>query len=155
MPLTRPQAGHGALIAIELDPVAQPGVFTTIAKLNGDINWPSLSRPSDETTGHDENIDSYVVGSLTRAELTWGMAYLYDNATHDFETGLGAKIVANEFFGIRVRGPQSVSDADEWIMSGQMTELTQTAPVRSGARAADATFRPSGLMKVNGAIIGA
>ena len=53
------QSGHGATIAIELSPVSSPGVFTTIAQLNGDITI-GLNRPETDVTSHNDDIDTLI-----------------------------------------------------------------------------------------------
>lgn len=148
------QPGHGATIAIELDPVGSPGIFTEVSELNGDINWPTLERPWSETTPHQDNIDDGVLGRLGRGELTFGTNYIFDDETHDISTGLYSKIVDNEFFGIRMRGPSGTSDVDEWIASGQVASITQTSPVREGARTSEVTIRLRKRMKIDGTFIG-
>lgn len=149
-----PQAGHGSLIAIELDPAGAAGVFTTVAQLNGDITWPELGRPASQVTPHQDDIDSYVFGVLTVGTIGFSVNFIYDNTTHDYESGLYSKIINKEDFGMRLRGPSGSSGVDEWIMSGQITAITQTAPVREGARTCDVTFQSSGTIIIEGDSIG-
>ncbi len=153
--MSRAIAGHGALIAIELTPVATPGVFTTVAELNGDIVAPGLNRPVTVVTTHQDNIDYNVLGVLSREPLTFGVNWIFDDPTHDFATGLGALIGANTFFGLQLRGPGGLANTDEWIMSGQLSVVGPiTNPVREGARTAEVTFVPSGPMKIDGVMFG-
>lgn len=146
-------SGHGALIAIELD-ILTPGVFTTVAELNGDITWPGLNRPETETTPHQDTIDSWVTGRLGREALTFSINYIFDDETHDHLTGLQAKIIDNEFFGVRIRGPQGTSDTDEIIASGFVTNISHMDPVREGARSAQVTIRLSKRQKIDGVFVG-
>jgi hypothetical protein len=155
MPLTQPQAGHGSLIAFELDPVGSPGVFTNCAQLNGDIMPPGLSRPATVVTAHNNGIDTKVFGVMTREAMTWTVNWLFDHATHSFASGLGKHMTNNTRFGVRFRGPGGTTDTDEWIMSGNLTNIKQSAPVREGARTADITYECSGPMKIEGVIVGA
>lgn len=148
------QAGHGATIAIELDPSGAPGDFTVVAELNGDITFPELMRPETETTPHQDTIDSWVFGRLGRGPLTWGVNYIFDNTTHSFASGLYKHLVNNTRFGVRLRGPSGTAGSDEWIMSGNLTNMTQVAPVREGARTAEITYRPSKAMIIDGAAVG-
>lgn len=152
--MTEAVAGHGALIAMELDPTGSPGVFTTIAELNGDITFPGLSRPETEVTPHQDTIDAFVMGILKREALQFSVNWLFDNGTHDFQTGLGYAIVNNELRGFRLRGPGGSTDTDEWIGSGFVQNLSNTNPVREGARTSDCTVRFTGPMIIDGEEIG-
>lgn len=148
-------AGHGATIAMEQDPSGSPGVFTVIADLNGDITQPELSRPEEEVTPHDDTIDTWVLGVISRGPLTFGLNWVYDNATHDHSTGLIKAMIDNETRGFRVRGPSGTTDDDEWIMSGQVQNVGPiTNPVKSGPRTASVTIRMSGPMKIDGTTVG-
>lgn len=147
-------AGHGALIAIELDPSGSPGVFTTISELNGDITWPELERPWTETTPHQDDIDDGVAGRLGRGPLSFSTNFIFDDSTHDHLTGLYQKIKDNELFGIRMRGPGGTTNTDEWIASGHVINIAQTSPVREGVRTCDVTIRLRKQMIVDGVSIG-
>lgn len=147
-------AGHGALIAMEQDPSGAQGDFTTIGELNGDITWPELSRGEEEVTPHQDNIDSWVLGVLRRGPLTFSINFIFDDATHDHLTGLQKAIIDNERRGIRLRGPGGSAGSDEWIASGDVQAISQTAPVREGARTADVTIRLSGPMEIDGQAVG-
>ena len=153
--MTNAVAGHGALIAYEADPVVSPGVFTTIAELNGDITAPGLSRGETDVTPHQDNIDSYVLGILRREALTFSVNWIFDDPTHDHLTGITSFIRDNTTFGIRLRGPGGTANTDEWIMSGQIQNVGPIVnPVREGARTADVTFRASGPMIIDGVAYG-
>ena len=148
-------AGHGATIAMELDPTGSPGTFTVIADLNGDIVQPELSRPEEEVTPHDDTIDSWVSGGLTRGPLTFGVNYRFAHGTHDHLTGFIDAIILNETRGFRLRGPAGTVDTDEWIMSGKVQNVGPiTNPVRSGARQGTITVRFSGPMIIDGITVG-
>lgn len=154
-------AGHGALIAMELDPDASPGIFTTIAELNGDITEPSYSRPETEVTPHQDTIDSWVIGSLRREPMTFSVNYIFDEPTHS-STGTGgtgglqAKIIANKFFGVQFLGPSSGAGpgVDEIIASGFVTGFVATDPVREGPRTAEVTVRLSKAQIQEGVVVG-
>lgn len=148
------QAGHGALVAIELDPSGAQGTFTTVSELNGDITWPELNRPESETTPHQDTIDDYVLGRLGRGPLTFGVNFIFDDQTHDHLTGLYQKMIDNEMFGIRLRGPGGTANTDEWIASGQVQSITQVSPVREGARTCEVTIRLRKQQKVDGVLVG-
>ncbi len=145
-------AGHGALIAMEKDPVGSPGVFTTIAELNSDIKWPELSRPEVEVSTHQDNIDQWITsGTLTRGSLTFSVNFLFNDSTHDHLTGLTYAIRQNQMRGFRLRGPSSTAgpSVDEWIMSGFVQKIDETAAIK-GARTANITVRPTKAMIIDG-----
>ena len=147
-------AGHGALIAMEVDGDAA-GTFTTVGELNGDINMGALTRPETEVTTHQDTIDQWIQGRLGRDAITWSVNFIFDDETHDHLTGLRKRIIDGDIFGLRVRGPNGTTDTDEIIVSGFLTNVgLSTNPVREGARTADVTFRPSKQMKIDGVLIG-
>lgn len=134
-------AGHGAEIAIELDPAGSQGVFTVVAELSGDIQEPGYNRPETEVTTHGDTIDQWIVGRLGRDPVTFGVNFIHDDGSHDHLTGLEDKIITGELFGVRFRGPGGAVDVDEIIASGFVQNLTITNPVREGARTAEVTIR--------------
>lgn len=144
-------AGHGATVAVELDPSGAPGVFTTVAELNGEIQEPGLNRPVSETTPHQDTIDSYVTGRLGRDPVTFSVNYIFDDASH---VALRQKIIDNEFFGIRIWGPGGSDGSDEIIASGHMTNIRIVNPAREGARTAEMTIQLSKAQKVDGTAFG-
>lgn len=148
------QSGHGTTIAIELDPTAQPGIFTTIAQLNGDITW-GFSRPEEDVTGHEFDIDTWVLGVFSRDSLVFTVNYIFDDPTHsssisDSSHGLLSKLRTRDCFGYRLRGPGGSDSVDEWIASGQVQLFNVTSPVRVGARTAECSIRASGPMMFDG-----
>lgn len=154
-------AGHGALIAMELDPDGAPGVFTTIAELNGDITEPGYNRPETEVTPHQDDIDSWVTGRLGRDPVTFSVNYIFDDPTHSsLDTagvgGLQQKIISNKFFGIQFLGPSAGAGpgVDEIIASGFVTNFAATDPVREGARTAEVTMRLSKAQIQDGVQVG-
>lgn len=149
-------AGHGATIAIELDPVGAQGVFTTVNQLNGDISW-GFNRPEEDVTGHQDDIDTYSLGVFSRDPLTFGINYIFDDPTHSFSTvnaeqGLGGKLRSNDCYGFRFRGPEGSEGVDEWLASGQTQAFVRNNPVRVGAQTADVTIRASGAMMFDGEV---
>lgn len=150
--MTEAVAGHGATIAMEMDPVGAPGAFDVIAELNADIVWPELSRGETEVTPHQDHIDSWVLSILRRGPLTFGVNYIFDDDTH---LELVDSILNNTRRGFRLRGPGGSAGVDEWIASGQVQSVGPiTHPVREGARTASVTVRLSGPMIVNGVAFG-
>lgn len=151
---TKAVAGHGATIAIELLPAGSPGVFTVIAELNGDITWPGLSRSMTEVTPHQDDIDSYVAGRLGRESLSFSTNYIFNDTTHDHLTGLQKKIISNELFGVRLRGPGGTANTDEVIASGRVESIGHVDPVREGARTADVSIKLTKGQKIDGVQVG-
>lgn len=152
--MSRAQAGHGTLIAMEL---TVPAVFTTFAELNGDIEFPGINRPETEITPHNDGIDSWSLGVMHRDALKFSVNFIFDDETHDYSSGAYGKLQSNAFVGFRVRGPGVTVGgigADEWIASGQVQSVMQKAPVRQGVRTADVTVRLSGPMIIAGAQFG-
>lgn len=146
-------AGHGATIAMEMDPTSSPGVFTVFAELNGDIQTPELSRAESEVTPHQDKIDSWVMGVLRRGQLTGSINYIFNNATHDHLTGMIAAIGINELRGFRLRGPAGTDATDEWIASGRFQTVGPIVnPVREGARTAAFAVRLTGPMIIDGVV---
>jgi hypothetical protein len=146
-------AGHGATIAMEKD--GDPaGTFTVIAELNGDINEPGMMRPWSEVTPHQDTIDSGVTGRLGREAITFTVNFVYDDATHDHLTGLRKRIIDNDLFGLRFRGPGGGASDHEIILSGHMTNIQATYPVREGAITASCEFRASKAQIIDGVVIG-
>lgn len=145
-------AGHGATIAVELDPTLSPGVFTSVGELNGDIAWPSLSVPETNVTAHNDNIDFYVPGVLQREALTFTVNYVFDDSVHEVFV---ASVLDKTIRGWRLRGPGGSASTDEWIASGFVQNIGPiTHPVREGARTAQVTVRFSGPMIVEGVAYG-
>jgi hypothetical protein len=144
-------SGHGATIAVELDPTGSPGNFTVIAELNGDLTGLGLSRPETEVTPHQDTIDSWVTGSLMREPWTFTVNYIYGNNTHE---ALRDAILGRTRTGFRFRGPDGTDDTDEIIASGEVTNWNETNPVREGARSAEVTLRMSKAMIIDGVSYG-
>lgn len=142
-----PISGHGTLIARA--PAATPTVFTTIAELDGDIMVPDLTRKEIDTSAHNRDIDSYVLGMLRRSPITFPIAYVASDGTHDNLTGLYAAIRTNSIDGFRVTFP----DGDVWVMSGGVSAIKKKAPLDDKLNA-DVTIRPSGAFTINGMVIG-
>lgn len=145
--MSQAQAGHGTLIAVELTP---GGAFTTIAELNADINYPTLSRGEAEATPHNDTIDTYRLGVIKREPFSFGVNHLFANQTHDSTTGLLKMMLDGLERGWRIRGPGITNSTDEWIISGAVQSISQVAPVREGIRTSEVTVRASGKMMING-----
>jgi hypothetical protein len=146
-----PEAGHGALLSMELDPVSSPGVFTTIAQLNSDIPI-GATHDSTEITPHNERMSrSQTSKVIKRDPWTFDVNYIHADTTHD---GLRDAFYADPptTFGMKFLGP-SGSAGDAIITSGEVISWKLTHPVRSGPRMANVSFQPSGPQSVDGTII--
>lgn len=157
MPITPPtnaKAGHGATVAMELDPAGMQGIFTVIAEQGMDLTWPDVSRPVTDVTIHTRNIDSSVLGVPTRGPMSFGCNFVFNDQTHDHLTGVYAKFWANTMTGWRMRGPGGSASTDEWICSGQVEKIGKKDPVRTGVRSMDVTVRMSGPQIIDGVTFG-
>ena len=143
--------GHGALIAMELDPAGAPGVFTTVAELSEEITDVTLMRNEVDVTAHNDTIDHWKLSSILRREpFSFGLGFKYDNNTHDHLTGLKHKLLNNTLTGFRLRGPSGTTDTDETIMSGYVQSMSRTFPLDAGKLGANVTIRMTGPWKVDG-----
>jgi hypothetical protein len=111
---------------------------TAIAELR-DITPPALTRNPIETTMHNSDDDSYVVGIRRKGELQFEIGYLPDaNGTHDAATGLmkawadGSKDLYQIVF----------PDSANWFFSGFVTNISPSAPV-DGGLVASVSIRPT------------
>lgn len=147
------EAGHGASIDFELDPVGSPGVFTAVPELGDDINWPNFSVPETNVTAHNDNIDSWIQGVLMRDQFTFGVNYVAGNTVHEALRDAPLNALKH---GFRLRGPAGSAGVDEIIASGFVQTFGPiTHPVREGARKAQVAVRLSGPMIVDGVAYGA
>lgn len=138
-------SSHGTVIARkgEGDPD-----FINIGEI-GDITMPGLSRNEFETTSHNQDIDSYVLGVLRREPVVFPIFFNKNDDTHDAQTGLQAAIIANSVDAYRITQP----DGQVWIFSGGVQAMTQAAPV-DGVQTANVTIRPTGAFLLNGELVG-
>jgi hypothetical protein len=119
----------------------------TIIKRNGtaigelrDITPPPLSRKPIETTTHNSDDDSYVVGIRRKGELQFQVNWLPSgDATHGADTGL-LKAWAD---GTKDLYEIDFPDGAIWLFSGFVTNIAPKAPVDAEQGAA-ISIRPSG-----------
>lgn len=149
--MTLPLSGHGAKISRA--PAATPSTFTEIAEV-GDITLPGLDHNEFDATSHNRNIDAYVMGVLRRDLFTIKMNFLPTNPTHDHLTGLLKAATTNPVptDGFKMTFPDGVS---VWIASGQVKAVNNIVLPVDGLSSADVGIRFSGLMSINGVVIGA
>lgn len=114
---------------------------SAIAELK-DITPPSLTRNPIETTMHNSEDDSYVVGLRRRGELQFTVNFLpQDETSHNGSTGLikawadGSK----DFYEI------DFPDGAVWYFSGFVTQIQSSAPT-DGALEAQISIRPTNGM---------
>ncbi len=145
------KAGHGALIAVELDPGGSQGTFTTIGELFTDVNWPTVSHPESDVTPHQLNDDVFVISNKrSRDAVTLTVNYDDVDTTHDALTGAYNQFFANELRGFQIIGPDGSSPStDIWVASGYLQSISRVAPVGEGGYAADFTIRFSGPYLIN------
>lgn len=138
-------SSHGTVIARK--GAADPA-FVDIGEI-GDITMPGLSRNEFETTSHNQDIDSYVLGVLRREPVTFPIFFNKNDSTHNAATGLQKAIIDNDVDAYRITQP----DGQVWIFSGGVQAMTQAAPV-DGVQTANVTIRPTGAFILNGIEVG-
>lgn len=112
---------------------------TPIAELK-DITPPPLTRKPIDTTTHNSDDDSYVVGIRRKGELTFMVNWLPSGeATHDATTGLLEAWAT----GSKDRYDILFPDGAQWIFSGFVSNIAPKQPV-DGVQEASISIRPSG-----------
>jgi len=112
---------------------------TDIAELR-DITPPPLTRNPIETTTHNSDDDSYVVGIRRKGELQFMLNFLPSGeATHNALGGLLTAWADGTKDLYEIEFP----DGAVWLFSGFVTNVAATAPV-DGALEASVSIRPSG-----------
>lgn len=112
---------------------------TAIAELK-DITPPPLTRNPIDTTTHNSDDDSYVVGIRRKGELQFMVNWLPSGeATHDANTGLLDAWATGSKDEYQILFP----DGAVWLFSGFVTNIAPTQPV-DGAQEASISIRPSG-----------
>lgn len=145
-----PLSGHGGIVSRA--PAATPTTFTPIAEV-GDIQLPGLDHNEFDALTHTINIDAYVMGVLRRDLFGLKLNFLPTNATHDHLTGLLKACSTNPvpIDGFKIVFPDLVST---WIMSGQVKAVNNIVLPVDGLSTADVGIRLSGVMTINGVVIG-
>ena len=119
----------------------------TIIKRNGvaiaelkDITPPPLTRKPIETSTHNSDDDSYVVGIRRKGELQFVVNWLpNDDETHDADGGL----LTAWADGTKDRYDIEFPDGAVWLFSGFVTNIAPKNPV-DGVQEASISIRPSG-----------
>jgi hypothetical protein len=123
-------SAHGTIIKRNGDPIAELR----------DITPPALTRKPIETTTHNSDDDSYVVGIRRKGELQFLMNFLpFDEPTHDASTGL----LDAWAMGSKDEYEIDFPDGAVWLFSGFVTNVAPKAPV-DGEQSANVSIRPSG-----------
>jgi len=148
--MTLALSGHGAKISRA--PAATPTTFTEIAEV-GDIQLPGLDHNEFDATTHNVNIDKYVLGVLRRDIFTIKLNFLPSDPTHDHLTGLIKACITNP---VPVDGFKMIFPdlTNTWIASGQVKSVNNIMLPTDGLSSADVAIRFSGLMTINGVVIG-
>lgn len=148
--MTLALSGHGAKIQRALS--ATPTVFVEIAEV-GDIQLPGLDHNEFDATTHNRNIDAYVMGVLRRDIFTIRLNFLPADPSHDHLTGLIKASVTNPVptDGFKIIFPDLVTT---WVASGQVKSVNNILLPVDGLSSADVAIRFSGLMTINGVVIG-
>lgn len=148
--MTLPLSGHGA--KVYRAPSASPTTFTEISEV-ADITLPAFDHNEFDATSHNRNIDAYVMGVLRREVLTIKMNFLPTDGTHDHLTGLIKACITNPVptDGFKIIFPDLTTT---WIASGQVKGVSNILLPVDGLSTADVSIRFSGLMTINGVVIG-
>jgi hypothetical protein len=112
---------------------------TAIAELK-DITPPALTRKPIDTTTHNSDDDSYVVGIRRKGELSFMINFLPSGeATHGTTSGLlhAWAVGSKDFYEI------DFPDGAYWQFSGFVSNIAPKQPV-DGVQEASISIRPSG-----------
>jgi hypothetical protein len=136
MPITNTGAesngisAHGTIISRNSEPIGELR----------DITPPPLTRNPIETTTHNSDDDSYVVGIRRKGELQFAINFLPSgDASHGTDGGLLEAWATGSKDLYEIEFP----DGCTWLFSGFITNIAPSAPV-DGALEAQVSVRPSG-----------
>jgi hypothetical protein len=118
------------------------GPFVDIAELR-DTTPPPRSRNVIETTSHNEQDDTAVVGIRRTGELAFTIGWVPSSTTHNPTTGLMKSFIGGDLDVFRITFP----DASTWLFSGYVTNVGPSAPVDDGLTA-DISIKPTGAMTI-------
>lgn len=148
--MTFPLSGHGGIVSFALS--SAPTTFTAIAEV-GDIQLPGFDHNEFSADAHTRNIDAYVMGILRRDPFTIKMNFLPQNGTQDHLTGLISRCITNPVpvDGFKIVFPDATTT---WVASGQVKSVNNIVLPVDGLSTANVVVRFSGLMTINGVVIG-
>jgi len=149
--MPEPESGHGALVAVTLDPVGTPNVFTTVLQLTSSLDIKS-SRDTSDITPHNETNQRFLISKIRK----WDVVSIEGNYLHgtgNTHDEIRDLYIANTVVGTQFTGP-SGSSTDRYIMSGQFVTWQIMNP-NGGAnvRSFKADFQPYGAMRIDGTLI--
>lgn len=111
---------------------------TAIAELR-DMTDPPLSRKVIETTNHNSDDATFVVGIRRKGELQAEIGFLNTDPTHDATTGLLEAWESGSKDAYDIEYP----DGGNWHFSGFVTLIGAKSPVDDG-QVASISIQPSG-----------
>jgi len=119
-------------------PVGGAVTFTNFAELRN-LTPPALSRNELETTTHNEQDDTYLVGIRRHGTVTATCNFVPSGATHNHTTGAQKWWYDGDRRIWRIRYP----DGSAWIFSGFVSNIGPQADVDS-VLTFDLSIRPTG-----------
>lgn len=148
--MTLALSGHG--IKVYRAKAVTPTQFDEIAEV-GDVTLPGLDHNEFDASTHNVNIDKWVLGILRRDLFTIKLNFLPQDVSHDHLTGL---LKATSTNPVPVDGFKMVFPdlTTTWIASGQVKSVNNIVLPTDGLSTADCGIRFSGLMLINGVVIG-
>ena len=117
------------------------GNFVDIAEVKN-VSLPALMRSTFDTTTHLQGIDSYVLGSLRRSKLSFGVNFIPHDSTHDHLTGMYRHLIRNIKTTFRVH-----VDRLTYTVKGRIQSIAPVAPM-DGLLSAQISIRLSGAMVI-------
>lgn len=147
MSATKPAAGHGVQLAVELDSapgVPNAAVFTSFISITNALPR-AFSREAADVGAHSDTVDVHIISNyLKREPIAVEGNLLFGNSVHDaiIEAMFGLPVDR----GWKITGPPG-DTAQVLIFSGGLINLSIEDPVKTGARMLKFTLRPSGPMK--------
>jgi hypothetical protein len=127
---------------LQMGNAATPEVFTAIANL-GDVDGPSLSRDTIETTSHGSpnKYRTFIPGLRDGGEVTFACDFDPSLGTHDELTGMVSQFNDDVNHNFRLLYPQSALEG--WAFTGCLTKIGPKNPVGDKI-SSDVTIKISG-----------
>lgn len=148
-----PQSGHGALYAVEVDPVGAPGVYSTVPELNGDITTGATRNAIEAPIHNSNSLRRFPSNMIDFGEWAISFNYVYGDPIH---AAMRTHWLTGTIFGARKRGPGGLANSDEMLASGFISNWQESNPVGTDSlRTVEATFSISSSVIVDGVTYGA
>lgn len=149
---TEPIAGHGALVAITLDP--DVSVFTTVPELFCQIDW-GHDHDTADVTPHNKVVDVHIVSPvMKRPERTLTLNFEHGNPVHaklqEFSLPNADSTLTKIGMRFTAPGETQGSAVDEIIESGFIKSFKVGHPLGANARKVDIIWRATGAMLIDG-----